>query len=122
LSLWTVVSAFWNQIKPIKILTNRIILGFETFRSWWNDLAHTVDLNVMVVEDIPCFDEALEQLKSLRQEQMPDAARIKEFNYHPEESSSSDDVEGSLTRLLSARVRLPLLSLLLLTPRGIIYR
>jgi hypothetical protein len=39
-------------------------------------------LNKVVVEDIPYFDEALEQIKSLGEEEMPDAAGISEFNYH----------------------------------------
>jgi hypothetical protein len=41
-----------------------------------------VDLNEVVVEDIPCSDEALERIKSLGREEMPNAARIREFNYH----------------------------------------
>jgi chromosome segregation ATPase len=37
-----------------------IILGFETFHSWWSDPARIVDLNEVVGEDIPCSNEALE--------------------------------------------------------------
>jgi hypothetical protein len=59
-----------------------IVLGFKTFHSWWNDPARTVDLNEVVIVNIPYSDEALEQIKSLGQEEMLDAAWIKEFNYH----------------------------------------
>jgi hypothetical protein len=36
----------------------------------------------VVVEDIRCSDEALEWIKSLSQEEMPDAVEITEFIYH----------------------------------------
>jgi hypothetical protein len=54
-----------------------------TFRTWANDLTRTMDLNEVNIKDIPCSDTSMAQLISLGQEQMPNAAGIKEFNDDP---------------------------------------
>jgi hypothetical protein len=59
-------------------------LGFETFRTWWRDPARKMDLNSVNIEDIPMTKEAIRQLISLGREEMPDAAGIDRFAYHPE--------------------------------------
>jgi formylglycine-generating enzyme required for sulfatase activity len=56
---------------------------FETFKTWWRDPAHRVDLNSVNIEDIPCTNEAIRRLVSLGQEKMPDAVGIAEFDYRP---------------------------------------
>jgi hypothetical protein len=60
-----------------------IYLGFETFRTWWRDPAQKVDLNKINIEDIPCTNEAIRYLTTLGREEMPDAAGIADFDYHP---------------------------------------
>jgi hypothetical protein len=42
-----------------------------------------VDLNSVNIEDIPCTIKAIHRLISLGREEMPDAAGIAEFDYHP---------------------------------------
>ena len=37
----------------------------------------------MQIEDIPCTRETMRQLTSLGRNEMPDAARIADFDYHP---------------------------------------
>ena len=58
-------------------------LGFETFRTWWKDPSRKVDLDKMHVEDVPCTSETMRWLTSLCREEMPDAASIAVFGYHP---------------------------------------
>ena len=58
-------------------------LGFEMFRTWWKDPSRKVDLDKMLVEDVPCTSETMRQLTSLSREEMPDAAGIAVFDYHP---------------------------------------
>jgi hypothetical protein len=59
-------------------------LEFETFRTWWRDPARKIDLNSVNIEDIPMMKEAIRQLISLGQEEMPDAVGIDRFAYHLE--------------------------------------
>jgi hypothetical protein len=58
-------------------------LEFETFRTWWKDLAQKMDLNLVNIEDVPMTSGAIQQLISLGREEMPDAAGIDRFNYLP---------------------------------------
>jgi hypothetical protein len=68
-------------------------LGFETFRTWWRDPARKMDLNSVNIEDIPMTKEAIRQLISLGREEMPDAAGIDRFAYHPEEAPEGGEAE-----------------------------
>jgi hypothetical protein len=68
-------------------------LGFETFRTWWRDSARKMDLNSVNIEDIPMTKEAIRQLISLGREEMPDAAGIDRFAYHPEEAPEGGEAE-----------------------------
>jgi hypothetical protein len=60
-----------------------IHLGFETFRTWWRDPAQRLDLNSVNIENIPCTSEAIRRLLSLGAKEMPNVARITEFDYRP---------------------------------------
>jgi hypothetical protein len=56
-----------------------------------------VDLNSVNIEDIPCTTEAIRRLISLGREEMLDAARIAEFDYHPpapEPEAAEEDGEA----------------------------
>jgi myosin heavy subunit len=68
-------------------------LGFETFRTWWRDPARKMDLNSVNIEDIPMTKEAIRQLISLGREEMPDAAGIDRFAYHPEAAPEGGEAE-----------------------------
>jgi hypothetical protein len=68
-------------------------LGFETFRTWWRDPARKMDLNSVNIEDIPMTKEAIRQLISLGREEMPDAAGIDRFTYHPEAAPEGGEAE-----------------------------
>jgi hypothetical protein len=68
-------------------------LGFETFRAWWRDPARKMDLNSVNIEDIPMTKEAIRQLISLGQEEMPDAAGIDRFAYRPEVAPEGGEAE-----------------------------
>jgi hypothetical protein len=68
-------------------------LGFETFRTWWRDPARKMDLNSVNIEDIPMTKEAIRQLISLGREEMPDAAGIDRFAYHPEVAPEGGEAE-----------------------------
>jgi hypothetical protein len=68
-------------------------LGFETFRTWWRDPARKMDLNSVNIEDIPMTKEAIRQLISLGREEMPDAAGIDRFAYHPELAAEGGEAE-----------------------------
>jgi hypothetical protein len=39
--------------------TDGLHLGFETFRTWWRDLARKMDLNLVNIEDIPMTSGAI---------------------------------------------------------------
>jgi hypothetical protein len=71
-------------------------LGFETFRTWWRDPARKMDLNSVNIEDIPMTKEAIRQLISLGREEMPDAAGIDRFAYHPEAAPEGGEAEKEL--------------------------
>jgi hypothetical protein len=73
-------------------------LIFKTFRTWWKDPARKMDLNLVHIEDIPCIGEAIRRLTSLGQEEMPDAAGITEFDYHPRSGDSEVVPEGGEAR------------------------
>jgi hypothetical protein len=74
--------SFASRVRDIA-WADGIHLGFETFWTWWRDPAQKVDLNQVNIEDIPCTNEAIRCLTSLGQEEMPDAIRIADFDYHP---------------------------------------
>jgi predicted nuclease with TOPRIM domain len=71
-------------------------LGFETFRTWWRDLARKMDLNSVNIEDIPMTSGAIRQLISLGREEMPDAVGIDKFDYQPEATPEGGEVEKKL--------------------------
>jgi hypothetical protein len=60
-----------------------LLLGFETFQTWAKDHARKIGLDEINVEDIPCFKEAMQRLKSLGQKQKLDTIGITQFNYNP---------------------------------------
>jgi hypothetical protein len=70
-------------------------LGFEMFRSWWKDPSHKVDLGKIHVEDIPCTSETIRRLTNLGREEMPDAAGITVFDYHPPTEDSEATQEDA---------------------------
>jgi hypothetical protein len=78
-------------------------LGFETFRTWWKDPAQRIDLNSVNIEDIPCTGEAIRRLLSFGADEMPDAARIHEFNYQPP-VAEAEAAESEAVREVSAAV------------------
>ena len=51
-----------------------------------------MDLNLLKVEDVPCTSETIQRLTSLGREEMPDAAGVAIFDYHP----PVEDFEGTL--------------------------
>jgi hypothetical protein len=70
-----------------------IHLGFETFRTWWRDPVRKMDLNSVNIEDIPMMSEAIRQLISLGQEEMPNAMGIDRFDCRPEAVPEGGEVE-----------------------------
>jgi hypothetical protein len=52
-----------------------------------------MDLNSVNIEDIPMTKEAIRQLISLGREEMPDAAGIDRFAYHPEAAPEGGKAE-----------------------------
>jgi hypothetical protein len=58
-------------------------LGFETFQTWAKDPTHSINLNEVNIEDIPCSDAVMSQLMNFGQEQLFDAAGMKDFTYDP---------------------------------------
>ena len=73
-------------------------LGFETFRTWWKDPSRMVDRDKMHVENVPCTSETMRRLTSLSREEMPDAAGIAVFDYHPLTEDSEATPEEVQTR------------------------
>ena len=49
----------------------------------------------MHVEDVPCTSEIMRRLTSLGQEEMPDAAGIAVFDYHPPTKDSEATLEDA---------------------------
>ena len=74
---------------------NGLHLRFETFRTWWKDPSRKVDLDRLHVEDIPCTSETLRRLTNLDREEMPDAAGIAVFDYHPPVEDFKATLEGA---------------------------
>jgi hypothetical protein len=60
--------------------------------------ARKVDLNLVNIEDIPCINKAIRRLTSLGREEMPDAAGIVDFDYHPLAHVSGAVSEGGEAR------------------------
>ena len=84
-------------------------LGFKTFRTWWKDPSRKIDLHQLHVEDIPCTRETLRQLTNLGREEMPEAAGIAVFDYHPPAEDSGATLEGAqnvTTHLIIARLKI----------------
>ena len=57
-----------------------------------------MDLNLVQIEDIPCTSETMQQLTSLRQEEMLDVARIIDFDCHPPAEDSEAAPKGAEAR------------------------
>ena len=75
-----------------------LYLGFEIFRTWWKDPSRKIDLEKLKVEDVLCTNETMRRLTSLGREEMPDAAGIAVFDYHPSAEDSEATLEGAHTR------------------------
>jgi hypothetical protein len=110
--------SFASQVRDLT-WADGLHLIFETFRTWWKDLARKMDLNLVNIEDIPCIGEAIWWLTNLGREEMPDAVGIEKFDYHPEVDQSKvvQKVER-LGRCLKMLRPLLLYKTPLLLPRG----
>ncbi|XP_059459492.1 uncharacterized protein LOC132189035 [Corylus avellana] len=59
------------------------ITGFETFRDWVKNPSNLINLYTVNAEDVPPAEQAIEEVASIGQKEMPDCKGITFFGYNP---------------------------------------